>query len=288
MYEELIERGVKRGWTKKSAPCYTERHHILPECMDGGDDKENLTELTAREHYIAHWLLYKIHKSQKMACAWSAMTMDRDGSRGLTSRQFERARKMANENMKGENHPLYGTKLSEERKKSIGDFHRGKKMSDETRAKMSKSKTGNKASDETRKKIGDVHRGRVVSEESKKKLSESRLKLGIKLSEKEKEVIRDRSTKITNKEISCPHCEIVSKNSPNFRKYHFDNCNKHPNCTDEIYIKYGSPITEKAGMILDLLEKGETRKWVIISKTRSSEATFKRAKRTFKKINGIK
>jgi len=288
VYEELIERGVKRGWTKKTASCYTERHHIVPKSMGGSNDSENLVELTAREHYIAHWLLYKVYKTKEMACAWNATTMDRDGSRKLTSRQFERARIIASENMKGENHPCWGVKLSEERKKAVGDFHRGKKMSDETRAKMSDSQTGSKASDEARKKIGDVHRGKKVSNETRKKMSESRIKLGIKLSDEDKERIRERSIKISNREAECPHCKLVSKNSPTFRKYHFDNCNKHPNCTDEIYIKYGSPITEKTGMILDLLDKGETKKWIIISKSRGSEATYKRAKRKFKEINGIK
>lgn len=33
---------------------YHERHHILPKCLGGTDDKENLIDLYAKEHFIAH------------------------------------------------------------------------------------------------------------------------------------------------------------------------------------------------------------------------------------------
>lgn len=42
---------------------YCEKHHILPRSLGGSDDPENLVKLTAREHFIAHLLLTKIHKS---------------------------------------------------------------------------------------------------------------------------------------------------------------------------------------------------------------------------------
>jgi len=56
VYFKLIERAKKR-----SLKCYTERHHIIPRCLGGNNKKENIVKLTAREHYIAHLLLIKIH-----------------------------------------------------------------------------------------------------------------------------------------------------------------------------------------------------------------------------------
>lgn len=41
---------------------YCENHHILPKSLGGSDSPENLVKLTAREHFIAHLLLAKIHK----------------------------------------------------------------------------------------------------------------------------------------------------------------------------------------------------------------------------------
>ena len=39
---------------------YFETHHKVPLSLGGTDDKSNLVDLTAREHYIAHLLLVKI------------------------------------------------------------------------------------------------------------------------------------------------------------------------------------------------------------------------------------
>lgn len=55
-YDLLINRARVR-----IASGYVERHHILPRCMNGSDDPNNLVDLTAEEHYLAHLLLHKIH-----------------------------------------------------------------------------------------------------------------------------------------------------------------------------------------------------------------------------------
>lgn len=44
---------------------YTENHHIIPRCLGGLDNLENLVRLTAREHFIAHQLLAKIYKDNQ-------------------------------------------------------------------------------------------------------------------------------------------------------------------------------------------------------------------------------
>ena len=56
IYSQLIARA--RNFQRSG---YTETHHIVPRCLDGQDNPENLVELTAREHFIAHRLLNKIH-----------------------------------------------------------------------------------------------------------------------------------------------------------------------------------------------------------------------------------
>ena len=58
-YEKLINRAKDR-----KINGYTESHHIIPRCMNGTDDKDNLVDLTAREHFIAHLLLLKIYPKQ--------------------------------------------------------------------------------------------------------------------------------------------------------------------------------------------------------------------------------
>ncbi len=40
---------------------YTEAHHVLPKSLGGTNDRSNLVQLTAREHFIAHLLLVKMY-----------------------------------------------------------------------------------------------------------------------------------------------------------------------------------------------------------------------------------
>ena len=59
VYNNLIKRSKNR-----SVCGYTEKHHIIPVCMGGSNNKNNIVKLTAREHFIAHILLVKIHKNK--------------------------------------------------------------------------------------------------------------------------------------------------------------------------------------------------------------------------------
>lgn len=45
---------------------YTEKHHIVPRSLGGSNKTENIVKLSAREHFICHWLLVKIHKNDKI------------------------------------------------------------------------------------------------------------------------------------------------------------------------------------------------------------------------------
>ena len=55
-YDLLIDKARKRD---KNSLKYSENHHIIPRSEGGLDNKENMVSLTAREHFLAHWLLYR-------------------------------------------------------------------------------------------------------------------------------------------------------------------------------------------------------------------------------------
>ena len=40
---------------------YRELHHIIPRCMNGDDNPNNLIYLSARQHFVAHQLLVKMY-----------------------------------------------------------------------------------------------------------------------------------------------------------------------------------------------------------------------------------
>ena len=95
IYEGLINKARLRGWSKKTAPCYCESHHILPKSMGGDNSKANKVVLSGREHLVAHKLLYRIHRNQKMTFAlWQMLQDTRNGRTGmqLSSREFENLR----------------------------------------------------------------------------------------------------------------------------------------------------------------------------------------------------
>lgn len=79
-YERLIARARNRV-----LEGYSEKHHIIPKCMGGGDDLFNIAVLTPEEHYWAHVVLFKIHKNTQYArsliCAVSKMTRGHKGKR---------------------------------------------------------------------------------------------------------------------------------------------------------------------------------------------------------------
>lgn len=57
IYSNLIAKVRSENRVKGS--IYYESHHIIPKCDGGNDDPDNLVLLTAREHFIAHMLLWK-------------------------------------------------------------------------------------------------------------------------------------------------------------------------------------------------------------------------------------
>lgn len=69
-YERLYEKIINQR--KNNLPeGYSEQHHILPKCLGGNDSSDNIVRLTAREHFICHFLLAKMY--QKDTVEWYKM-----------------------------------------------------------------------------------------------------------------------------------------------------------------------------------------------------------------------
>ena len=183
-YNSIIDKAQKRNWNK--VDFYVEKHHIVPRCLGGTDDKNNLVTLTAREHFICHLLLTKITSGQekyKMISAYSKMfSSGKDNQRYKpNSRFFEMSKKLSSEMMK-ENNP---TRLKSVREKMILNNWSKKENSEEIRQKISKSKMGVKLNltNEQRKKrsnniLGEknVMYGKTHTDEVRQKLSNLRSK----------------------------------------------------------------------------------------------------------------
>jgi len=79
---------------------YTEKHHIIPKSLSGDNSEDNLVTLTAREHFICHWLLTKMTTNLNKSKMFFALNMMKVGRKKyqiyttkITSRIYMRVRK---------------------------------------------------------------------------------------------------------------------------------------------------------------------------------------------------
>ncbi len=146
---------TRRGRDKISGAIY-ENHHIMPKSLGGSDDQSNMILLTPREHYIAHWLLWRIYRNKEMAFAFYCMVkMNKRTENVTSSRAYEEA-KLARREFIIENNKKY---------------HTGKKISEKDKELTSQRFKNIPKSDEHRKKISDSNKGKPKSDQHREKLS---------------------------------------------------------------------------------------------------------------------
>jgi hypothetical protein len=180
IYNIIIHKAKSENRIKlrknKENYVYYEKHHIIPKCLGGTDEKENLVLLTAKEHYMCHKILSIIYfTNYKIISAFHYMTHNKRYNAILSARSYEYERilyssipkpfdikeklkkpkseehkKHLSENhadVNGKNNPMYGKKhndgtikkLSKIAKLRIGEKNAffNKKHSTESKEKMS-------------------------------------------------------------------------------------------------------------------------------------------------------
>lgn len=99
-YEKIYTKLITRA-KDRVLETYTEKHHIIPRCMGGGDEVDNLVSLTPEEHYIAHMLLVKIHPyNSKLVFAANMMSNRNNKTYGWIKRKFSIEIKAQNKGQK--------------------------------------------------------------------------------------------------------------------------------------------------------------------------------------------
>jgi len=105
IYDQIIDRAQREKRVKVKGGIYYERHHIVPRCMEGSNRQENLVLLTAREHFLCHWILVRIYpKNRKLAKAFNTMcqTKSKHQYRYIpSSRAISEAKELDREARKG-------------------------------------------------------------------------------------------------------------------------------------------------------------------------------------------
>lgn len=202
VYEQLVARAKGR-----IVDCYTEQHHVMPRCLGGLDDENNIVRLTGREHLLAHLLLVQIYPTNEklFAAAWLMSSLGR-----LSCKQYEwlkiRASKYHAERLKQQWEDIEFRKWQSEKTKKQWDdpeyrkrrteFSKQMWKDSEFRKKMSsafsqrnkkrwenpayREKMSAKRSEETKKKMSiarlgskNPNWGKTCSEETRRKISET-------------------------------------------------------------------------------------------------------------------
>lgn len=208
---------------------YIEKHHIVPKSLGGSNLKENLVELTAREHFICHWLLTKmVLETKQRYQMWNAFSCmlylkrpDQDRYK-ISSKKFENIKttgaSIKSVRFSGENNPMYGKTHSAESRDKIRKTHLGKTRSKEACQNISKSRLG--------KLKTDSHRNSLKQSWAKTREQRSGVNhpgYGKSLNHSTKEKIRQ---SVLNMPLhTCEHCG-KSTTKGNYKRWHSDNC-KH-------------------------------------------------------------
>jgi hypothetical protein len=177
-YKNIIKSAQSRATVPDS---YYEVHHIIPRCLGGNDQPENLAKLTAREHFICHWLLTKFVNAQKQKinfALWSMMNLENEHQQRykITSRKYQLLKENLTDTFKtflGKTHTAEARqKISQSRKALIANGTIKVNENKEKYKIISQKRKGHTLSDETKAKIGNAHKGKTISEEQKAYLSQ--------------------------------------------------------------------------------------------------------------------
>ena len=204
IYNNIIDRARNR-----TIEGYCERHHIIPKCLGGSNERSNLVDLTAREHFVAHQLLVKIYPNNRgLLLAVQMMCVSSSGQ------------------VRNNKHYAW-------LKEALSKIP----MSEETKQKLRECvKT-----DEHKEKIKEKRKLQVFSEESRKKMNAALLKHGKKFKKgniphnKDKswdDEVKDKIRQKRKEQVMfpqtkyvCQHCkESVTKT--NMTRWHGDLCSK--------------------------------------------------------------
>lgn len=205
---------------------YTEQHHIIPKSLGGNNNKENLVNLTGREHFICHWLLTKMVSETKpkyqMWNAFSCMLYRELPGKTrykVTGRVFENIKKEGSKiksikfsgsgnpmyGKREELNPLFGIKKSPDHIEKIRQGNLGTIRSLESREKQSKKMKGSKQTPEhiaNRSGINHPSYGKELNLERKEKIRQGVLNMPLH---------------------TCEHCDKTTTKG-NYRRWHSDNC----------------------------------------------------------------
>lgn len=176
IYYQIINKGQNRTLEE-----YKEKHHIIPKCIGGNNEKENLVYLTSKEHFVCHLLLCKMYPNENClkSARWAMVTLkSKNHKRGysISASQYARYKEEMSLTKRGK-------PRDEVIKEKISNSKKGKTLSSLIKKKISVKMKGRVQSEEHKlnqslSKKGQIpwNKGKHISEETKRKISLARKK----------------------------------------------------------------------------------------------------------------
>lgn len=156
VYFQIIDRARLRGLDKNKIDFYVEIHHILPKCLGGTDENDNLVALTYREHIVCHKLLCKLYPDNYYLHSSIYLMLHIKIENGKKVKTFSNSKEAEEYKLFLKTHKK---PLSEESRKKMSESHKGWSPSEEQVEKAKQTRI--------------LHGGWVHTDESKRKISES-------------------------------------------------------------------------------------------------------------------
>jgi hypothetical protein len=236
-YANITERAKNRV-----LETYTESHHIVPRSLGGSDEVDNLVELTAKEHFVCHWLLVKMTTGQehhKMLNALRMMRAEKQGQQRyntkITARVYESIKQeyaeLQSKQFTGTGNGMFGKHHTQEAKDKISQKNLGKKLTPEQHARLVANTTGKKKpplTDEHKAKLSMLREGEGNGMWGKTHSAETKAKqrakaVGRKQSAETVQKKADAVRGLKRKKKLCPHCnQLVAVNG--YARWHGNNC----------------------------------------------------------------
>ena len=184
-YDEFINNILETRGRFACGDEYHERHHIVPKCVGGTNDEENLVDLFAREHFIAHKMLAEENPNEEgLLYAWWCMSIQTNEHTKeryqLTAEEYEEVRtkfallmsdKMSGDGNKMWNRPWWDEDTPQDKidewKNNIVEATKRRWQDPEFKEKMCKQRKGMNCGE------ANPMYGKIVSEETRQKISQT-------------------------------------------------------------------------------------------------------------------
>jgi hypothetical protein len=241
---------------------YLERHHIIPDCfyiknrskgkrpgwLQGNpNDPANIVKLTAKEHFMCHWLLTKMTTGEAMHLMLYALSGMHRG-RDLSAAQYAIIKEASSRLRKGVKVPKHVVQKAVATRRRNGSYVN----TPESNSKRSAKLKGRTIPDSQKLYLKNLRTGSKLSEDSITKRTQTRKEQGVNHNiegfkkgwENNANRLADGSHHLlgnsnpSHKRLEqgthnftqvhiCPHCAKEGK-GPQMKRYHFDNCKSQP------------------------------------------------------------